>query len=127
VSPGYEAGFYRWERQADGRAARWMRARAAMTTPVRGRILTVPLGAPIPGVERRPQVVRLWVDRRPQPPVRLDRPGWETVAVPVAARPGGHVLVELEVAYTVVPSRLGPSRDDRELGVMMGEVGWRDG
>lgn len=126
VSPGYEAGFYRWERQADDRPARWTHRRAAMTTPVRGRILEVRLRAPIPGIEARPQIVRVTVDHQPTAVVRLATPAWQVVDVPVQAPPGTHVLVELEVAYTFVPSALAPSRDARTLGVMVGELTWRE-
>jgi O-antigen ligase len=126
VSPGYEAGFHRWERQPDGTAARWTRGRAAMNVPVQGRILELPLRAPTPGVHTRPQVVRIWVDRRPPLVVRLAGPDWQVVALPVASAPGGHVLVELDVDYTVVPSRVAASRDDRRLGVMVGALLWRD-
>lgn len=127
VSPGYEAGFHRWERPADGRPARWTRRRAALTTPVGGRVLELWLHAPIAGIEARPQVVRVWVNRESPRVVRLTGPRWEAVAVPVQAAPGAHVLVELEVAYTVVPSRRGTPGDNRTLGVMVGELAWRDG
>jgi hypothetical protein len=33
----------------------------------------------------------------------------------------------MEVAYTFVPSDHPPSRDQRRLGVLVREVGWRDG
>lgn len=126
VSLGYEVGFYRWERQADGRAVRWSRGRAAMSIPVRGRIMELQLRAPIPGVETRPQVVQVWVDRRLAAEVRLANPEWHAVDLPVEAPAGGRVLVELDVAYTFVPSRLTGSRDERRLGVMMAEVAWRE-
>lgn len=127
VTPGYEAGFYRWERQPDGRAARWTNGRAAMTVPVRGPVLELAFGAPIRGIAARPQRVRVWVDGERRPDLRLAAPDWQTVAVPVRAPVGGHALVEVEVGYTFVPSRLSPSRDDRRLGVMMREVTWRNG
>jgi O-antigen ligase len=124
VSPGYEAGFYRWERQPDGRPARWTRGRAAMTVPVRGRVLELSFRAPIPGIAQHPQRVRIWVDGERRDDIHLATPGWRMLAVPVAGPAGGHALVQVEVDYTFVPSGLGPSRDTRRLGVMMGEVSW---
>jgi O-antigen ligase len=126
VSPGYEAGFYHWERQPDGTPARWTRRRAAMSVPVDGGVLELRLRAPLPGIETRPQVVRVWVDRRPPLVIVLPGADWHTVRVPVTQPRGQHVLVELEAGYTVVPSRLGPSRDDRRLGVMVAWPAWRD-
>ena len=125
VPRGYEAGFYRWERQPDGAPARWTGGRAALTARVDGRSLVLALRAPIPGVAARPQVVRVWVDRRAVPPVRLAAPDWQTLTVPVERAPGDHVLVELETAYTFVPARLGLSADTRRLGVMVRPVAWR--
>jgi hypothetical protein len=127
VTPGYEAGFYRWERQADGGAARWTHGRAAMTVPVRGRVLELAFAAPIRDIAARPQRVRVWVDGERRPDLRLATPDWQRIAVPVRPPVGSHSLVEVEVGYTFVPARLAASRDDRRLGVMMREAIWRDG
>jgi O-antigen ligase len=126
VSPGYEAGFHRWERQPDGGAARWTRGRAAASVPVQGRVLALRFRAPLPGVEARPQAVRVWVDGGAPVVVRLAGPEWQTLAVAVERPRGAHVLVELEPAYTVVPAHVAGSRDQRRLGVMVGELAWRD-
>jgi hypothetical protein len=126
VTPGYEAGFYRWERQADGTPARWAGGRAAMTPRVGGSVMVLRLAAPLPGIEGRPQSVRVWVDRAPVATVRLASPGWQEILVPVGTPPSGHVLVELEARETVVPSRITASRDRRALGVMVGEIRWRN-
>jgi O-antigen ligase len=126
VPLGYEAGFYRWERQPDGAGARWTGGRAAMTARIDGPVLVLSFRAPLPGVEARPQLVTVWVDGRPAGTVRLATPDWHPVAIPIDRPAGGHVLVELETAYTVVPARTTSSRDTRRLGVMIGPVAWRD-
>src|SRR5262249_22507674 len=122
VTPGYEAGFYRWERGADGTPVRWAGGRAALTPEVNGAVMILRLAAPLPGVERRPQIVQVWVDRAPVATLRLASPDWQEITVPVSTPPGGHVLVELETRETVVPSRVTDSRDRRVLGVMVGEI-----
>jgi O-antigen ligase len=126
VPPGYEAGFYRWERQPDGAGARWMGGRAAMTVRVDGPVLALSFRAPLPGVGARPQTVTVRVDGRPAASVRLATGDWHPVAVRVDRPARGHVLVELETAYTLVPARATASRDTRRLGVMVGPVVWRD-
>jgi O-antigen ligase len=126
VSPGYEGGFYRWERQPEGGAARWTRGRAAASVPAQGRVLTLRFRAPIPDVERRPQLVRVWVDRRAPETIRLATSQWHALDVRLDKPPGAPVLIELEVGYTFVPSQIAASRDQRTLGVMMGELLWRD-
>jgi hypothetical protein len=126
IPAGYEAGFYRWERQPDGTAARWTGGRAAQTARVEGRVLVLTLRAPIPDLAVRPQIVTVWVDGRPAGTVRLAAPDWQPLAVPVDRPPGDHVLVELETAYTFVPSRAASPGDTRRLGVMVGALAWRD-
>jgi len=98
-----------------------------MTVPVRGRTLELRVAAPIPDLPARPQTVRIWVDRGPAVAIQLTTPDWQTVRVPVDQPRDGHVLVEMEVAYTFVPSDRPPSRDQRRLGVLVREVGWREG
>ena len=83
VTPGYEAGFHRWERQPDGRAARWTRGRAALSVPVRGPALELAFRAPIRDVAARPQQVRVWLDGRPAAALTLATPDWQAVTLPV--------------------------------------------
>jgi O-antigen ligase len=125
VSSGYQTGFYRWERQPDGRPARWTRGRAAFSTPVRGANLELTFRAPIHGVAAHPQRVRVWLNGRLTPELVLATPGWHTIVLPVDQTSGESLLIEVEPGYTFVPSRVSPSRDDRRLGVMMGELAWR--
>ena len=125
VTPGYEAGFHRWERQPDGRAARWTRGRAALSVPVRGPALELAFRAPIGDIAARPQQVRVWLDGRPATAMTLATPDWQAVTLPVGRPVGAAVLVEVEPGYTFVPSRDAPSRDDRRLGVMMAEPIWK--
>jgi hypothetical protein len=125
VTPGYEAGFHRWERQPDGRAARWTRGRAALSVPAGGPALELAFRAPIRDVAARPQQVRVWLDGRPAPTMTLASPEWQTITLPVDQPVGSPVLVEVEPGYTFVPSQAAPSRDHRRLGVMMAELVWK--
>jgi hypothetical protein len=96
-----------------------------MTVRIQGPILVLSFSAPLPDVAARPQAVTVWVDGRPAGTVRLATPEWHSLSVPVGRPIGGHVLVELETAYTTVPARLTGSADTRRLGVMVGPVVWR--
>jgi len=100
--------------------------RAALTVPVRGRVMLLGFRAPIPDIAARPQTVHLWVDRRPVAILRLTTAEWQTLEVPLAQPAGAHVLVEVKAARIFVPSHGSTSRDERRLGVMMGEIRWRD-
>jgi O-antigen ligase len=125
VTPGYETGFHRWERQPDGRPARWTRGRAALSVPVRGSTLDLAFQAPVRDIASRPQRVRVWLDGRPAPELVLATPDWHTMTLPVGRASGEPLLIEVEPGYAFVPSRISASRDDRRLGVMMGELTWR--
>jgi hypothetical protein len=125
VSPGYEAGFHRWERQPDGRPARWTRGRAALSVPVRGSAIELAFRAPMHDIAARPQQVRVWLDGRPAAAVTLAAPDWRRLTLPVGQPVGAPVLVEVEPGYTFVPSRVSPSGDHRRLGVMMAEPAWK--
>lgn len=125
VTPGYEVGFYRWERQGDGSVGRWTRGRAAFSVPVRGSSVELAFRAPIRDVALRPQRVRVWLDGRLAADLTLAAPDWRTIVLPVARASGEPLLVEVEPGSTFIPSRVFPVRDDRRLGVMMGELTWR--
>jgi O-antigen ligase len=125
VTPGYEAGFHRWERQPDGRPARWTRGRAALSVPARGPALELAFRAPIRDLAARPQQVRVWLDGRPAATITFAAPDWQTITLPVGQPVGSPVLVEVEPGYTFVPSQEAPSRDHRRLGVMMAELVWK--
>lgn len=124
LPPGYEAGFYRWERLAEGTLGRWTRRRAATVLRVDGPLLELGFRAPLPGIARRPQVVRVWLEGRPAGRLVLATADWHRLTLPVQAPSGSHVLLELESAYTVTPRRVTASWDDRTLGVMVGEARW---
>jgi hypothetical protein len=69
--------------------------------------------------------VRVWLDGRPAPELVLATPDWHTMTLPVGRASGEPLLIEVEPGYAFVPSRISASRDDRRLGVMMGELTWR--
>jgi hypothetical protein len=125
VTPGYEAGFYRWEPRTDGPVARWTRGRAALSVPVRGTTVELAFRAPMRDIAARPQRVQVWLDGQPAPELVLSTPEWHTLALPVVRASGEPLLIEVEPDYTFVPSRVSRSRDNRRLGVMMAEPTWR--
>jgi O-antigen ligase len=125
ISPGYEGGFYRWERQPDNSPARWTRARAALAVRRAGTVVRLPIRAAMPGVETRPQRVRIWVGSEPVREHRLDTAAWQVLELPAPGLAGAPVLVSIEVDPTFVPAALTATRDTRRLGVMVGPVTWR--
>lgn len=126
ISAGYDGGgFYRWERQPDNSAARWTRARAALAVRRAGTVLHLPIRAAMPGVETRPQQLKIWVGSEPVRELRLDSPAWQVLELPAPGPRGAPVLVAIEVAPTFVPAERGATGDTRRLGIMVGPATWR--
>lgn len=121
---GYEAGFFRWERQADQTPARWTARRAALVLPAAGSTLVLTVSAPLPGIARRPQLLRVWLDAGPPVAVAVPGPEWVQLRLPVDRPPGHPLRVRLETAYTVNPKQVGVSADDRTLGVLTKPLRW---
>ena len=121
---GYEAGFFRWERQADQTPARWTGRRAALVLPAAGSSLVLTVSAPLPGIARRPQLLRVWLNAGPPVAVAVPGPEWVQVRLPVDRPPGHPVRVRLETAYALNPRQVGSSADDRTLGVLTKPPRW---
>ncbi len=121
---GYEAGFFRWERQPDQTPARWTGRRAAAVLPVGGPTLVLTVSAPLPGIERRPQTLVARLDGGASASVVVPGPEWVELRLPVERPPGHPVLLRLETSYALNPKRLGVSADDRTLGVLMKPPRW---
>ncbi|MBI1892920.1 MAG: O-antigen ligase family protein [Candidatus Rokubacteria bacterium] len=121
---GYEAGFFKWERQPDQALARWTGRRAAAVLPAGGSTLVLTASAPLPGVDHRHQAVTAWLDGSPSASLLLPGREWVQFRLPVN-RPQGHpVLLRLQAAYALSPKQVGASSDDRTLGVLMKPPRW---
>jgi hypothetical protein len=79
----------------------------------------------MPGVETRPQQVRIWVGSEPVRELRLDTPAWQVLELPAPGARGAPALVAIEVTPTFVPAERGATGDTRRLGVMVGPATWR--
>ncbi len=125
LPPDFSRGMYRWERQPDGKPARWTQGRAYVNLRVAGSTLRLELAALFPGVENRPQTVHIRLDGVSAKVVELAHPRWTAVDIPVAKPLGSYVLLGIETRYTVVPNALGWGSDPRPLGVMTRPLDWQ--
>ena len=133
----HAAGVYAWEPAVPsagwptGTTFRWTRGRAAIREPVVGAVLLLPIFMARPDIPTQPVVVEMTVEGKAVPPLSFRRNGWHVQAFDLAALLGEDrwrslpmITIEIVVRPPVVPSRIGPSTDGRELGIGLGVVRW---
>jgi O-antigen ligase len=134
---GHAAGVYGWEPAPPsdawptGTTFRWTRGHAAIREPVGGATLLLPIFLARPDIDAQPVVVDVKVAGVAVPSLTLTRNGWHVQTYDLVALLGEDrwrgqraVTVEFVVRPTVVPARVGPSTDRRELGIGLGVVRW---
>jgi len=124
-------GFYSWETargQQDAsvpyRTFRWTHQRAALTAPMQGRYLTVPLMVGHPDVERRPVKVDIYFNRTLlDTAVFHQQDSWKNIRVEIPAPVGTMGTLGFVVDRNWCPEDYGLD-DQRVLGVLMGKFQW---
>jgi O-antigen ligase len=122
ISKNFAAGFYDWEAQQDGTAARWACGTAVMNVEIAGETMTLELSAPFPGIDKTPQVVHINFGGEKREVTFSDN-SWKTVAFHMGAKPGETRLLRIQSEHVVNLSKTG-GNDERDLGVMVKPVKW---
>ena len=133
----HAAGVYAWEQApasdawSGETAFRWTKGRAALREPIHGAVLTVPMYVARPDIPAQPVTLRVTVNGVPVEPLPLAANGWRLLSYDLRDLLGEErwrsqrtVTLEFVVTPTVVPARVGPSSDTRELGIGLGVVHW---
>jgi len=118
---------YAWGLHAgDTREARWTRGGAVLNLPAQGKVLTLAFAFPVPQIAE-PQRVTVLVDGAQFRQIVLGHSPstWEIVEIPVDKAAGAPLLVQVRVAYSIVPAARGVNSDTRRLGVLMKPPSWR--
>jgi O-antigen ligase len=116
---GYSWGFHAGDPAHD----RWTRGGAIMNLPAQGRTLTLAFAFPV--ITARPQRVTVLVDGVEIRRLAFRSPSdWSVVEVPIDKPRGAPVLVQVRVAYSIVPADLGVYPDSRHFGVVMKAPSW---
>ena len=134
----HAAGVYNWEPAPplDGVPGetrfRWTTGRAVLREPVRGAVIEVPIYLARPDISTRVVTVAITIAGAPVTPPRLSKNGWYVFTYDLVTllgeprwRASQAITLEFVVRPTVVPARIGPSNDTRELGIGLGAVRWR--
>jgi len=126
IGDRFQVGFYHWEKQADGSRNRWMGRRAVIHLPTEPGKLIVELSAPLPGLDKNPQAVRITWGKEVYHLILRDR-DWKRLALPVNDTALSHQLLILETRHTFNPARSFGSRDNRNLGLQLRDFRWERG
>ena len=134
----YAAGVYGWEPAPEHETLpnvdrfRWTKGQAALREPVGGAVLIIPLFLARPDIATQPVTLQVTVGGVPVQTVTLEENGWHTLTYDLVAVLGQAgwtarrtITLEFVISPTVVPARVGPSTDTRELGIGLGELQWR--
>jgi O-antigen ligase len=134
----HAAGVYNWEPappldSGPGETRfRWTTGRAVLREPVRGAVIEVPIYLARPDISTRVVTVAITIAGAPVTPPTLLKNGWYVLTYDLVTLLGEPrwkasqvITLEFVVRPTVVPARLGPSNDTRELGIGLGAVRWR--
>lgn len=102
-----------------------MGKRAYTKIYAKGERLSIPVSAPLPGIDQRPQTLTiLWQGKKKK--VVIDEPGWRSVSIDVGNLNQDKLTLRFEAGYTFNPAREGVSGDKRNLGVYLKEPTWTD-
>jgi O-antigen ligase len=124
VADGFSSGFYNYERVEGGIDGRWASRRAVMTVRVNGKIAVIRLVALLPGLDKKPQKVRVMACGQRQEIAFPDR-RWKEITVRTQKPIGSNETFWFEADYSLNPKRAGVSADDRDLAVFIGNVEWK--
>ncbi len=123
LAPDFEVGFHKWEEVSKGKVARWTQRRAVWNVKVEDNKMILPISAPLPGLDKNPQSVKINLSGWSQTLV-LSNADWNRVEIPSTSLNGEYVKIQIETGYVFNPAKEGISADNRALGVMVGLPEW---
>ena len=122
LSPVFQTGLYGREVLPGGDKIRWMGKRAVFPSKIHNETVVLFLSAPLPGIARHPQRVRIWAGKNFQE-IILANDQWVPITIPIKEKSNDWIPLKIETDYTFNPHKLKMSRDDRNLGIMIKEIG----
>ncbi|MBI5603290.1 MAG: O-antigen ligase family protein [Deltaproteobacteria bacterium] len=122
LSPVFQTGLYGREVLPGGEKIRWMGKRAVFPSKIHNETVVLFLSAPLPGIARHPQRVRIWAGKNFRE-VILKNDQWVPITIPIKEKSNDWIPLKIETDYTFNPHKLKMSRDDRNLGIMIKEIG----
>lgn len=121
---GFSAGFHNRERVEGGTEGRWASRRAVMTARVKGKMAVIRMAALLPGLDKRPQKVRVMAGGQRWEIVFADG-GWQEVVIPTQKPVGSNETFWFDADYALNLKQAGISPDDRDLAVFISNAQWR--
>lgn len=125
-----EFGFYRWEKDNEGRKFRWTRSYGGMEIEIGEEVMEIPLLASHPDIEKKPVKVRIYLvkdffkEKRLLDEIVLKQNIWQTYEYSLPEEVGEKVILLFKVSRTWNPQKWHGTPDPRNLGIAVGQIRW---
>ena len=124
-------GFYRLERDQQGRQFQWTKRYAGMTIKIKSPVLEIPLLASHPDIDKNSLRVKIYLikdffkEKRMLDELVLTDQRWTTYEYTMAEDVGLQAILLFEVSRTWNPSKTSGSADHRDLGIAIGTINFK--
>jgi len=125
-----EFGFYRWEKDNEGRKFRWTRSYGGMEIEIGEEVMEIPLLASHPDIEKRPVKVRIYLvkdffkEKRLLDEIVLKQSIWQKYEFSLPEEVGEKAILLFKVSRTWNPQKWHGTPDPRNLGIAVGQIRW---
>ncbi len=125
-------GFYQQEGTPGGREFRWTQKAGGKTIEIEKPVLSIPLHAAHPDIQKNPIHVKLFLaegffrEKKLLDKITIDTARWNTYEFYVPEEIGKEVILLIEVSRTWNPMKEKGIPDPRELGVAVGEIQFKN-
>jgi O-antigen ligase len=125
-------GFYQAEKDKEGREFRWSNTPAGLSLKVSKPVMEFPLLASHPDIGEKPVTVRIYLvkdlswKKRRLDEITLDRIAWQVRRYSLAQEVNQEVILLFEVSRTWNPQKMKGIHDQRNLGIAIGKIQFKD-
>ena len=127
-----EFGLYQQEKTSDGREFRWTREYGAIPIKIDKPLLSVPIHASHPDIDKKPVLVQFYLveglfkSQRLLKEITIGDHEWRNVDLSVAGEKGASAILFIKISRTWNPQKATGVPDPRNLGVAVGKVMEKD-
>lgn len=125
-------GLYQLEKTSDGREFRWTREYGGMALRIEKSVISIPLLASHPDIERNPVKVKIYLvknlfeQKKVLGEITLNKNFWKTYEFNIPEEIGQEIILLAKVSRTWNPLKTSGVHDSRNLGVAIGTIRFLD-
>jgi hypothetical protein len=125
----YSYGFYDWEESAELGRFRWTGMKAKILLKIAGKVINIPLADGGHGLAKESPRVHLYLENKLLDTIIVNTKNWQVFQyyLPVNIAPGrDRIMLSIQLEKTWIPAELGLNKDQRTLGVIVGQISWSE-